>query len=723
MEHPFPNMARCKLPPFIRRALSAGFFLSCHWLWSAEAKYPAVATGSCGLVADGVALFLPEGVEAGRLPYSPALLRRPEIQSPLPGSWRVAPAFSSDGAHFRASVRVAADDDLYGGGEVTGPLRRNGTRIELWNTDNYTYLANGGHRLYQSHPWIMGVRRDGTAYGVIFDSTWKAELACGEGIVFTCEGPGFPVLVIEKGSPQAVLGTLADLTGRMPLPPRWALGYQQCRWSYHPDARVREVAEEFRRRKIPCDVLWMDIDYMDGFRVFTFNPQEFPDPAGLNAWLHGRGFKSVWMIDPGVKSDSGYKVFSDGTAKDVWVKTAGGKDYHGEVWPGDCVFPDFTRAETRTWWAGLYRDYMAKGIDGVWNDMNEPAIFNVEGKAMPEDNLHRGGGEIPAGPHRRYRNTYGMLMVAASREGIQAANPDKRPFVLTRSSFLGGQRYAAMWTGDNQSSEAHLELAVPMTLTLGLSGQPFAGPDLGGFAENADGALWSRWVGFGAFFPFCRGHAVKGSNDKEPWAFGEKVEATARMALERRYRLLPYFYTVFHEASVDGLPVMRPVFFADVKDLALRSEERAFLVGADVLVVPAWAPDAARPKGAWREVTLVPGDRDAADQAKLFVRAGSIVPLGRVVQNTTEDSFDPLTLLVCPDGDGRASGDLYEDVGDGYGFEKGEYRHSHYTAETRDGRVVVSVERTGRWPAPAREAAIEVLDAAGQRASGTASGL
>ena len=684
-------------------------------LCGAAATFSPVEIGAAGLIGEDIALFVPAGLDPDDLPYSPCLVAAPKIHARLPGSWRETPAFSSDGKRFRATVAIAPDDDLYGGGEVTGPLRRNGTKITLWNTDNFTYETDGGHRLYQSHPWVLGVRRDGSAYGVLFDSTWKAELACENAIMFTSEGPALPVLVIERSSPQAVVSALAELTGRMPLPPRWALGYQQCRWSYYPAAKVREIADGFRARKIPCDVIWMDIDYMDGFRVFTFDPKGFPDPAGLNAYLHERGFKSVWMIDPGVKVDSGYKVYADGSAQDVWVKTATGNDFVGDVWPGACVFPDFTRTQTRAWWGGLYRDFVATGVDGVWNDMNEPAVFNVPTKAMPEDNLHRGGGEIPAGPHLRFRNIYGMLMARATREGIQAARPDNRPFVLTRANFLGGQRYAATWTGDNASSEAQMSLAVPMTLTLGLSGQPFAGPDLGGFAENATPELWARWIGSGVFFPFCRGHAVKGSNDKEPWAFGERVEQSARMALERRYRLLPYLYTVFREASVSGLPVMRPVFMDDPADLSLRREQSAFMIGADLVIVPAWAEKPNLPKGVWREVSLVPDDRSDPVQAKVLVRGGAIVPLGRVVQNTTENSLDPLTLLVCFGRDGQASGQLYEDDGDGFGYRRGDYLLTTYRAEKQGAAVGVTVAATeGRRPRSKRQVVVEWIDDRGQ---------
>lgn len=680
------------------------------------------ATGQAGLMGDRIALFLPADLPLDRMPPSLCLLHRPRITAALPAGWSEQPAFSFSARRTRATFTIPAGTSLYGTGEVTGPLRRNGHRITLWNTDNFNYRDDDGHRLYQSHPWVLAVRPDGTAFGVIADSTWEMTIDLAGHIRFTSEGPSFPVIVIERDSPQAVLTALANLTGHMPLPPRWALGYQQSRWSYYPAAKVRAIADQFRARKIPCDVIWMDIDYMRGYRVFTFDPKGFPDPKALNAYLHARGFKAVWMIDPGVKVDPKYFVYQSGTKADVWVHDAFGGDYHGDVWPGACVFPDFTRPRTRTWWAGLYRKFMAEGVDGVWNDMNEPAIFNVPGKTMPRHNWHRGGGGLPPGPHAEYHNVYGMLMVRATREGIAEANPDKRPFVLTRSNFLGGQRYAATWTGDNASTWRDLEMSVPMTLTLGLSGQPFNGPDLGGFSGTATADLWGNWIATGAYFPFCRAHCVKGAPPKEPWAFGPKVEAIARVALERRYRLLPYYYTLFYESSVDGLPVMRPVFFADPRDPALRTEDQAFLVGRNLLVVPPWAKDPHLPGGIWRPVTLIPGDGAGhGGQATLKIRGGAIIPLGRVIQNTTEPSLDPLTLLVCLDAQGRASGRLYEDAGDGYGYRKGDYLLTTYAAVQKGGEVTVTVARVeGHRPRPARRVVVELVTASGTvAASGT----
>ncbi len=691
---------------------------------AADGDFRPVEIAKSGLIGEKIALFVPAPLAPATLPHSHALLDKPVLQAGLPSDWRESPTFSTDGTKSRATVKIAAEVDLYGSGEVTGALRRNGTNIAIWNTDNYGYKKDNGRRLYQSHPWIMGLRPDGSAFGVIFDSTWKAELTCAEEITFTTEGPAFPVIVIDRSSPQAVLKALAELTGYMPLPPLWALGYQQCRYSYQPDARVREVADNFRTRKIPCDVIWMDIDYMEGYRVFTFRKDEFPDPAGLNRYLHERGFKTVWMIDPGIKIDPAYGVYTSGSKEDLWVKTASGAVFEGPVWPGPCVFPDFTMPKTRTWWAGLYRDFIATGIDGVWNDMNEPAVFDTPDWTMPEDNHHRGGGQLSPGPHRQYHNVYGMLMANATREGILAARPDKRPFVLTRASFLGGQRDAATWTGDNLSTDEHLRLSIPMTLTLGLSGQPFNGPDLGGFGEHATPELWARWVAVGAFFPFCRGHAVKGSNDKEPWAFGEKTEASARVALSRRYRLLPYLYTVFREAAKDGLPVMRPLFLTDPKDHRLRREEEAFTIGSDLLVVPRWAAKPSLPTTVWPEIALVSGEIEDVHQVSLRLRPGSILPLGRVTQSTAENALDPLTLLVSLDETGTAVGQLYEDAGDGFAYRQGDYLLTTYRATRNGDKVEVAISSSeGKRPRPSRRVQIEWVDAKGQRKGDLVSGL
>ncbi len=632
---------------------------------------------------DQVAVFYPQGYDASQHQPSPIFEREPAAIWPLSDNWQLRPVFSIQDGKNVATIKVGDDVDLYGTGEVTGPLRRNGIEISLWNIDTPAYSVDNGSHLYQSHPWVMGVRKDGTAFGIIADNTWRQSIKTGREVVFESQGPAFRVIVIERESPKAVMKALAELTGTMKLPPLWALGYQQCRFSYQPDTRVKEIADLLRYHRIPSDVIWMDIDYMDGYKIFTFNPKEFPEPKKLNDYLHQNHFKAVYMIDPGVKVEQGYFVDDQGTEADYWVKDKDGKPFVGNVWPGECHFPDFTRPEVRMWWATLYKDYMAQGIDGVWNDMNEPSVFGGPETSMPADNRHLGGDGLSAGSHLRYHNVYGLSMVKASQQGLLLANPQKRPFILSRSNFLGGHRYAATWTGDNLSSWEQLKLSVPMSLTLGLSGQPFNGPDIGGFCESANGELLAHWTAMGVFFPFVRNHSIKGSADQEPWAFGEQVLNSCRTSIERRYKLMPYIYTLFREASVDGMPVMRPVFMADAKDLSLRAEDKAFLLGGDLMIVPAWAEKVAMPKGDWQPITLENKPDDY--QAKLYQRPGSVIPVANLAQSTDELRTDSLTLFVCLDGAMKADGSLYEDEGDGFSYRDGNYRMTRMEAHA-DGK-------------------------------------
>jgi alpha-glucosidase len=669
------------------------------------------------MIHDGVARFWSSSDAVSQALPSFSLESPRASTGSVSGSWTLKPQFGSAGHKKYAYIDIHAETDLYGTGEVTGSLLRNGYKIRLSNKDNFAF--GKPDQLYQSHPWVLGVRPDGTAFGVIFDTPWMADLDLRSGILFTISdaAPPFPVMVIEGQDPMEVTLKLSALTGNVPMPPRWSLGYHQCRYSYYPEARMREVLDTFRAKRIPCDVLWFDIDYMDAFRIFTFDENHYPDPKGMNDYLHSMGFSSVWMIDPGIEGKPGFFVYDQGTKIDAWVKDAAGEVFRGKVWPEEeCVFPDYTNPKVRKWWSGLYEDFMTTGIDGVWNDMNEPSVFNGPDGTMPLDNMHSGGGDLPPGPHEQYHNVWGLMMVKASRKGIQKANPDKRPFVLSRSNFLGGHRYAATWTGDNVASWEHMKWSVPMSLNLSLSGQPFNGPDIGGFVDNATPELWAHWIAMGALFPFSRAHSIKDSEDQEPWSFGPETERAARTALERRYRLMPYLYTLFRESHVNGAPVMQPVMFADPADLSLRMEDQAFLIGEDLMVVPQWAEDVQLPKGIWRDVSVVDGDLSAdAYQCDLKVRGGAIVPMGPVVQSTREIGVNPpLTLLVVLDKQGKATGSVYEDEGEGYGYLKDEFRQSTFTAEKKGDRVVVKCsDQEGKLALEKRLVAVTVVDETG----------
>ncbi len=625
------------------------------------------------LLSDQVAVFTPADFDSLEHLPSFALVKELVPGRRVPANWPLQPRFSRENGLSKVELVLPAGTDLYGMGEVNGPLRRNSTQTIVWNTDNYAYKKDEGKRLYQAHPWIMGLRRNGTAFGILADNSWKQEFHLGDTVRIWSEGPPFRVLIMEAGSPAELLELLGEYTGKMEMPPLWALGYHQCRYSYTPDTRVLDIAKELRNRQIPADVIWMDIDYMQSYKVFTFDSIQFKDPSWLNDELHAMQFKSVYMIDPGVKKEAGYFVYDQGTSGDHWVLDSTGQPYIGKVWPGDCQFPDFTRPETREWWAGLYKDFMDTGIDGVWNDMNEPAVFDGPDGTMPVSNYHRGGGPLPAGSHLRYHNVYGMLMVQASREGIERANPGKRPFVLSRANFLGGQRFAATWTGDNLSTRAHLELATPMLLNLGLSGQPFSGPDLGGFSGNADSALFADWISIGAFYPFCRNHSSKSSSNQEPWAFGPGAQDIAQRALLRRYRLLPYLYHAFYMAATKGWPIMRPVFWDNPSDINLRNEEQAFLWGADLMIVPRWS--SFQPADRWTRISI-PAVDIAMDtiQPAIWMHQGRLIPLTQ--QNLYYSgavNMDSLLLLAHFDKQGRSEGYVYIDDGESMNYKNGNF--------------------------------------------------
>ena len=666
-------------------------------------------TDSCpqaqGLIGEGMARFTPTDVACDAIPESMALLEPRPARGGIPADWEPQPTFTTSGATHRATIAIEEGTSLYGTGEIAGPLLRNGAVTDAWGEQPYRQTPPPGvspleyddlmPNLYQAHPWVLAVRADGSSYGVLADTTYRTAIDLSSGIAFSADAP-FPVIVIEGQAPQDVLNKLAELTGTIELPPLWALGYQQARWSYTPDTRVREIADEFRARSIPCDVIWLDIDYMNGFRIFTFDEESFPNPSELNGYLHSNGFKSVWILDPGVKFEPGYFVYDEGLEGDHFLRKPDGELFIDGSWPGDSVWPDYTSPDARAWWAGYIPRFLDNGIDGIWIDLNEPSIVTPPGVPFPVDLLHRGGGDLPPGTHARYHNAYGMLMSWATHEGMKLARPERRPFLLSRSNYPGGQRYAAMWTGDNSATWDHLYWSVTMTLNMGLSGQPFAGPDIGGFFRAPSNSLYAHWIGVGAFFPFSRSHTIQLSPPQEPWSFGPEVEAIARTAIERRYRMLPYIYTLFRESSLNGLPVWRPVFFADPADPSLRAEDHAFLIGANVLVEPILTesdPHAFQtPSGIWREFTIVGEDPSQTPELPVLkIRGGAIVPLGRVVQSTTEALLEPLTLVVSLNAQGRAEGTLYEDAGEGYGYQAGDYLLTTYSARQVDNTVEVRI--------------------------------
>ncbi|HYF64407.1 MAG TPA: TIM-barrel domain-containing protein, partial [Herpetosiphonaceae bacterium] len=506
-------------------------------------------------------------------------------------------------------------------------------------------------------------------------------------------------------------------------PPLWALGYHQSRWSYTSAAQVRQVAAEFRRRGLPCDAIHFDIDYMDGYRDFTWDPGRFPDPAGLTAELRQQGIRAVMIVDPGVKIDPDYEVYQHGMELDMFIRGADGEVFHGFVWPDDAVFPDFTRPDVRRWWGEMQRRLVAAGAAGIWNDMNEPTVFTLPfsqggGSPQPVDLTAIQGPDGQRTTHAEVHNTYGSAMAQASYEGLVEATA-ARPFVLTRSGYAGIQRWSACWMGDNTSRWEHLEMALPQLLNMGLSGVPFVGTDIGGFFDNADGELFARWMQFGALMPFCRGHSHADSRPHEPWEFGPRVEAICREYLLLRYRLLPYLYTLFWESSLRGGPVLRPLVYEFPADPATYQIHDQALLGSSLLAAPITRPGRRQrhvylPEGEWydwwtEELIAGPAHRLAdapLERMPLYARAGAIIPGAPDRLHTGERPLELLTLDCFP-GNGEFT--LYEDDGASFDYRQGQFCTTAFRIRQLDGAIRIEADaRAGDYRPPARRLLLRV---------------
>ena len=540
-------------------------------------------------------------------------------------------------------------DAVYGLGEKTGFLEKSGRLYQMWNSDEPQHLPTRDP-LYQSIPFFIHVGPEG-AVGHFIDapeSSWF-DLRNLRTIAVTVEQQWVDSWYLFADSVAGVIERYTDLTGRMELPPLWALGFQQSRYSYETAARVREVAAELRNRAIPCDVLHLDIHYMRGYRVFTWDPERFGDPTALIGDLREQGFRVVTIVDPGVKVDADYPVYTEGIRDGHFVRSGDGSVYVGKVWPGDAVFPDFSRTVTRSFWAAKHRELFSAGVAGIWNDMNEPADFTGDMHDRPQftppsDTWVDNDGRPQS--LDRFHNLYGLAMCMATREAFETQRPGERAFVLTRAGYAGIQRYAAVWTGDNHSWWEHLAASIPMLLNLGLSGVPFVGADAGGFQDNASGELYARWMQCAALMPFFRAHSVIGSANHEPWSFGARAEAVARAAVELRYSLIPYLYALFTEAARTGLPVMRPLVLHFGSDPRVRNLNDQFMLGPSLMAAPVVQPGVEcrsvyLPEGGWCDFHTgehYQGPMDIAvpaplERIPLFVRTPAIIPRCTVAQS------------------------------------------------------------------------------------------
>ncbi len=573
-------------------------------------------------------------------------------------------------------------EHFIGLGEKTGNLDRRGEFHTNWNTDNWSYRTTDDE-IYASFPFYIGVHQ-GLAYGIYLDNTFRSYFNFGASndrfSSFGAEtGEMDYYFIYGKGIREVIQG-YTWLTGRMPMPPLWALGFQQCRWSYFPDREVLNTARTFREKKIPLDVIYLDIHYMDAYKVFTWHPTRFPQPGAMIGELKDLGVHTAVIIDPGIKVEKGYAAYEEGLREDMFIKYPDGKPYTAQVWPGWCHFTDYTRAAARAWWGRQFAGLAEMGVEGFWNDMNEIASWG-EG-ATPS--IVRFDWEGRGASYRQAKNVYGMLMSWSTYEGVLSGMNGRRPLILTRAAFSGAQRYTAIWTGDNFASDEHMMLGCRLVNSLGISGMAFAGVDIGGFAGEASASLFARWLTIGTFTPFFRVHKAYNQNASEPWTYGEDVENIARNYISLRYRLLPYLYSAFHTAHTTGLPVNQPLVLGNSDDEQCWKNEyqHEYLFGPSLLVAPVESQQRFSqvylPRGQWYD--FFTGNKyegnselitDAAlDKLPVFARGSGFIPMQSIIQSTSESPSDTLFLHVYY-GTDRSACPYYEDDGVSLDYEKG----------------------------------------------------
>jgi alpha-glucosidase len=628
---------------------------------------------------------------------------------------------------FKLWKVMPENEHYFGLGDKVGPIDRRNMAFTMWNTDAFGWQESTDP-LYKTIPFVVALR-NGISYGIFLDNTFRSHFDFGkaerDAWSFGADDGPIDYYFFFGPAPKKVIEEYTALTGRTPLPPRWTLGYQQCRYSYYPEARVREIAKTFAEKQIPVDAIYLDIDYQLKNRPFSVDPQRFPAFTQMIADLKQAGIKTIVITDLHVAAMPGTAPYDSGLAGDDFVKNPDATVYVGQVWPGDSVFPDFTRGpQTRAWWGSLYKEFVADGIKGFWNDMNEPSVFKRSDKTMPLDVVHRvlmpDGSERKA-DHREIHNVYGMQNARATYEGMLALNPHERPFVLTRAAYAGAQRYAATWTGDNSSSWNHLRLEVPTLLSMGISGYSNVGVDVGGFWGNASAELLTRWLELGAFNPLYRNHTM-GTADQEPWVDGPEQEAVRKRYIELRYRLMPYIYTAAEENSRTGVPMMRAMFIEFPEEEMADSSEQ-FMFGPDLLVAPKiWefepSVEVALPKGIWYDFwTSKPiagwqkvAAKGSLDVLPVYVRGGAVIPEMPLVQNMDQTPQGPLEVRIYPDEQGNCGGSVYWDDGLTFNYQKGEYRRVTFTCTGAPGEISIRSTTEGNFQPWWKEVKFVVLD-------------
>ncbi|KAM9341648.1 LOW QUALITY PROTEIN: neutral alpha-glucosidase C [Symphorus nematophorus] len=581
---------------------------------------------------------------------------------------------------------------------------RDGEPYRLYNLDVFAYKLHSRLGLYGSVPLLVAHKPDRTL-GVFWlnasetfvnvhysppepqdDQTPPVKRKRVEpqtDVHWLSESGVIDCVVLLGPGPQQLFSQYAQLTGYQALPPLFALGYHQCRWNYNDEADVKAVDAGFDRHNIPYDVIWLDIEHTDGKRYFTWDSALFPEPAGLQRHLEKKKRKLVVISDPHIKTDPDWPLYCEARDGGHFVKTREGQMYRGSCWPGESLYLDFSNPDTRAWYSRCFGLDKYKGSTPslfVWNDMNEPSVFDGPEQTMPKDAVHYGGWE-----HRELHNLYGFYQHMATAEGlITRSGGVERPFVLSRSFFAGSQRFGAIWTGDNVATWEYLKISIPMVLSLSVAGIVFCGADVGGFVRDPEPELLVRWYQAAALQPFFRGHSAKITKRREPWLFGEKVTAAIRTVIQQRYCLLPYWYALFHQAHTSGLPPLRPLWVEFPTEQSTYAVDNQYMIGGALLACPVTE------RGVQEVKVLLPGcgemwyDVHSAkvyeggttpslpvtlDTVPVFQRGGSVVcRFAGSGSCTAEFQQLPLSITVALNSQGVADGELYLDDGHSFSY-------------------------------------------------------
>lgn len=578
--------------------------------------------------------------------------------------------------------KMQENERFIGLGEKTGNLDRKGEGYTNWNSDVFGYATNRDP-IYATIPFYIGIHHQQN-YGIFFDNSYQSDFNFGASnnrfSSFGARGGEMNYYFIYHPQMADIIRSYTSLTGRMPLPPLWSLGYQQNRYSYYPDTEVYRIAQTLREKKIPADGITLDIHYMDAYKLFTWNKERFPNPSQLTSRLKDMGFRVTVIVDPGIKVEEGYSAYENGKKENIFIKYSDGQNYTGQVWPGWCHFPDFTSEKGRSWWKGQVKSYIRDGVSGIWNDMNEIATW---GQKMPNNVLFDYEGHPVT--HLQAHNIYGLQMVRASYEGAREAL-QKRPFLLTRAAYSGSQRYTAIWTGDNRAEEDHMLLGVRLLNSLGVSGFPFSGMDVGGFTGNPTVSLYTRWMQIGAFIPYFRNHTGVNTKSAEPWAFGEEALEITRNYINLRYHMLPYLYSTMYAASRTGMPVMRTLALQNTFDPQVYDTrfQNQYQFGDAYMIAPFESTKEFGsiyfPKGKWYNLytdAVTTGGQDIITPLNIktlpvYVKESSIVPMQSLVQSTREKPADTLFLHLYK-GSQPNTFVYYEDDGESLSYEKGDF--------------------------------------------------